>query len=43
MSQSFADADFAITTTIKIIGLTLLRGQVGLTTGWIDASMAQGD
>ncbi len=32
---------FAI--TITIIGLTGLRGLVGLTTGWIDASMAQGD
>ncbi|HET8850920.1 MAG TPA: hypothetical protein VFN02_00185, partial [Ktedonobacteraceae bacterium] len=30
-------------TTITIIGLTGLRGLVGLTTGRIDASMAQGD
>jgi hypothetical protein len=30
-------------TTITIIGLTGLRGLVGLTTGRIDANMAQGD
>jgi len=34
---------FAITITITIIGLTGLRGLVGLTTGRIDASIAQGD
>jgi hypothetical protein len=32
-----------IPTTITIIGLTGLRGLVGLTTGWIDPGMAQGD
>ena len=30
-------------TTITITGLTGLRGLVGLTTGWTDASIAQGD
>jgi hypothetical protein len=34
---------FAITITITIIGLTGLCGLVGLTTRWIDASIAQGD
>ena len=34
---------FAIIITITIIGLTGLRGLVGLTTGRIDASIAQGD